>query len=116
MLQGVPEEALRRLRWRQLPSWLRRPADLGVLPSDSEEVRLRKSVLMLSSVLMATLSFVWVGTYAVLGLWLSAAIPFVYQLASATSIYTFARTCRYRLFRESQLWMSLLFPFVLQWS
>ena len=65
---------------------------------------------------MATLSFVWVGTYAVLGLWLSAAIPFVYQLASAASIYTFARTRRYRLFRTSQLWMSLMLPFVLQWS
>ena len=102
--------------WQRLPGWLRRLTDLGTLPSDSEEVRLRKSVLTLSSSLMATLAFVWVGTYAVLGLWLSAAIPFVYQLASAASIYTFARTRRYRLFRTSQLWMSLLLPFALQWS
>lgn len=65
---------------------------------------------------MAALSFVWVGTCAVLGLWLSAAIPFAYQLASAASIYTFARTRRYRLFRTSQLWMSLLLPFALRWS
>jgi adenylate cyclase len=87
-----------------------------VLPSDSDELRVRKEVLTLSSVLMASLACVWVGTYAALGLWLSAAIPFVYQLASATSIYTFARTHRYRLFRRSQLWMSLLLPFALQWS
>jgi class 3 adenylate cyclase len=98
------------------PGWLRRVMEIGALPSDSDDVRLRKSVLTLSSVLMATLSVVWVGTYAVLGLWLSAAIPFAYQLASATSIYTFARTHRYRLFRLSQLWMSLLLPFALQWS
>src|SRR5947207_15275034 len=65
---------------------------------------------------MATLSFAWVGTYAALGLWLSAAIPLAYQVASAASIYTFARTRRYRLFRASQLWMSLLLPFALQWS
>jgi adenylate cyclase len=104
-----------RQRWRRL-GWLRRLAELGTLPSDSEEIRLRKSVLTLSSVLMATLSFAWVGTYAGLGLWLSAAIPFVYQLASAASIYTFARTRRHRLFRASQLWMSLLLPFALQWS
>ena len=111
------EEALRRRpAWRRLPGWLRRLADIGVLPSDSEEVRLRKAVLTLSSSLMATLAFVWVGTYAALGLWLSAAIPFAYQLASAASIYTFARTRRYRLFRASQLWMSLLLPFALQWS
>jgi len=102
--------------WSRLPDWLRRLTVLGVLPSDSEDVRLRKAVLTLSSVLMATLAFVWVGTYAVLGLWVSAAIPFAYQLASAASIYTFARTRRYRLFRTSQLWMSLLLPFALQWS
>ncbi len=112
----LDEEALQRGLVRRLPGWLRRLTDLGSLPSDSEDVRLRKSVLTLSSVLMATLSFAWVGTYAVLGLWLSAAIPFAYQLASAASIYTFARTRRYRLFRTSQLWMSLMLPFALQWS
>ena len=73
-------------------------------------------MLTLSAELMVALSFVWVGTYAVLGLWLSAAIPFAYQIASAASIYTFARTRRYHLFRTSQLWMSLLLPFALQWS
>src|SRR5438045_2526067 len=95
---------------------LQRLADIGALPTDSEELRLRKAVLVLSSVLMASLGFVWVGTYAALGLGLSAAIPVAYQIASATSIYVFARTRRYRLFRRSQLWMSLLLPFALQWS
>jgi class 3 adenylate cyclase len=99
-----------------VPEWLRRLTELGRLPSDTEELRVRKSVLVLSTSLMATLAFAWVGTYAVLGLWLSAAIPFAYQLASAASLYTFARTCRYRLFRASQLLMSLLLPFALQWS
>jgi adenylate cyclase len=101
----VLEEAPQRgPAWGGLPDWLRRLTDIGTLPSDSEDVRLRKSVLTLSSVLMATLSFAWVGTYAALGLWLSAAIPFAYQLATAASIYTFARTHRYRLFRRSPQW------------
>ena len=86
------------------------------MPSDSEELRVRKAVLVLSSTLMASLACVWVATYAALGLWVSAAIPFAYQVASAVSIYTFARTRRYLLFRTSQLWMSLLLPFALQWS
>jgi adenylate cyclase len=103
-------------KWRRVPVRLRRLADVGALPLDSEETRLRKSVLVLSSSLMATLAFVWVGTYAALGLWLSAAIPFAYQLASAASIYAFARERRYRLFRASQLGMSLVLPFALQWS
>jgi adenylate cyclase len=98
------------------PAWLRRLTELGSLPSDGEELRLRKAVLVLSASLMATLACIWVGTYAALGLWLSAAIPFAYQLASAASIFTFARTRRFHLFRVSQLLMSLLFPFALQWS
>jgi hypothetical protein len=101
--------------WRP-PGWVKRLSEIGVLPSDSEELRVRKTVLVLSSTLMASLAFVWVAIYAALGLWVSAAIPFAYQVASAASIYTFARTRRYLLFRRSQLWMSLLLPFALQWS
>src|SRR3954463_5926992 len=97
------------------PAWLRRLTALGSLPSDSEELRLRKSVLVLSSSLMATLACIWVGTYAVLGLGLSAALPVVYQRASAASIDAFARTRLFQLFRASQLLMSLLLPFALQW-
>jgi class 3 adenylate cyclase len=100
----------------QLPGWVRRLAGIGELPSDPEELRVRKAVLVLSSTLMASLAVIWVVTYAVLGLWVSAAIPFAYQVASAVSIYTFARTRRYLLFRSSQLWMSLVLPFALQWS
>jgi len=103
--------------WLQrLPGWMQRLVETGALPSDSEELRLRKSVLVLSSTLMATLAFAWVVTYAALGLWTSAAIPAIYQLASAASLYAFARYRRYILFRESQLLMSLLLPFALQWS
>ncbi len=100
----------------RLPGSLQRLVGIGALPSDSEELRVRKAVLVLSSVLMASLALVWVVTYAVLGLWVSAAIPFAYQLASAVSIVTFARTHRYRLFRDSQFSMTLVLPFVLQWS
>lgn len=105
-----------RWRWRRLPGWLQRLAEIGVVSPDSEELRVRKAVLTLSSVLMGSLACVWVATYAILGLWVSAAIPFGYQLASGLSIFVFARTRRYRLFRRSQLWMSLLLPFALQWS
>jgi class 3 adenylate cyclase len=101
---------------RRLPSWLRRLTALGSLTSDSEELRLRKAVLVLSSSLMATLAFLWVGTYVALGLWVSAAIPLAYQLATAAGLWAFARTRRFRLFRTSQLLMSLLLPFALQWS
>jgi guanylate cyclase len=100
----------------RFPGWLQRLVDAGSEPGDSEELRLRKSVLVLSATLMASLATIWVVTYAILGLWSSAAIPFVYQLASAASVLVFARERRYVLFRRSQLAMSLVFPFLLQWS
>jgi adenylate cyclase len=109
-------ELQRRWTMGRLPGWLRRLVEIGALPSDSGELRVRKAVLVLSSTLMASLASVWVVTYASLGLWVSAAIPLGYQVASAASIYTFARTHRYLLFRGSQLCMSLLLPFALQWS
>ena len=90
--------------------------ETGALPSDSDELRVRKAVLVLSTTLMGSLACVWVATYASLGLWLSAAIPFVYQLALLVSVWVFSRTRRYVLFRDSQLCMSLLLPFALQWS
>ena len=89
-------------RGERLPGWLAQYATIGGDPTDSEDLRVRKTVLVLSATLIASLSFVWVATYALLGLWWSAAIPFVYQLASATSIAIFAATRRYRLFRRSQ--------------
>ena len=105
-----------RQRFERLPGWLQRLIEIGALPSDSDELRARKAVLVLSSALMATLACVWVVTYAVLGLWVSALIPFVYQLATAVSLFTFARTRRYALFRQSQLILPLALPFALQWS
>jgi adenylate cyclase len=95
---------------------LSRLVAIGALPGDSDELRLRKAVLVLSSTLMASLACVWVATYAALGLWVPAAIPLAYQLASVTSIATFASSRRFGLFRRSQLGMSLLLPFALQWS
>src|SRR4051794_23988561 len=108
----------RGLRYRldRLPDWLQRLTAIGSLPSDLDELRGRKSVLVLSTALMASLATVWVITYALLGLWLSAAIPFAYQVASAISLLTFARTRRFILFRRSQLALSLMLPFLLQWS
>jgi adenylate cyclase len=111
----VTSRALRRGIGR-LPGWLRGLAEIGASPSDSEELRLHKAVLVLSSTLMATLTPIWVVTYAALGLWVSAAIPFAYMLASFASICAFALTRRYVLFRRGQLWMTLLLPFALQWS
>jgi hypothetical protein len=65
---------------------------------------------------VSLLSIIWVGTYLALGLPISAAIPFAYQVVSIASLAVFARTKDYRFFRASQLALIFLLPFLLQWS
>jgi adenylate cyclase len=93
-----------------------RAGTVGSLPSDTPDEGLRKSGLVLSSLLITVLSFVWIGTYAALGLWRSALIPFAYQVASLVGLAFFARTRRYGAYRASQVGMFLALPFLLQWS
>lgn len=95
---------------------LERLALIGVLPTDEDHVRDQKVSLTLAAVTVTSLAVIWVGTYLALGLPTSAAIPFVYQLASIASLIAFARTKDFRLFRMTQIVLITLLPFVLQWN
>ena len=95
---------------------IERLAFVGVTPSDRSEVRDRKVTLTLAAVTVTALAVIWVGTYLALGLPVSAAIPFAYQVAAVASLAVFARTKDYRFFRASQLVLMLLLPFLLQLS
>lgn len=97
-------------------SWLERFASIGLLPSDSEDERIQKATLTVAAVVITALATVWVTTYFVLGLKISALIPLLYQAASATSLLYYAATKRYRIFRLSQLLLMLLLPFLLHVS
>jgi adenylate cyclase len=93
-----------------------RIALLGTTATDSDEVRAQKATLAIAATVVTALAVVWVGTYLALGLPLSAAIPFAYQVVSIASLALFARTHDYRLFRITQLVLMLVLPFVLQWT
>jgi len=93
-----------------------RLARIGVLPTDSRDEALRKETLVLSASVITAIAVIWVGTYWALGLYLSAAIPFAYQLISLTNLALFAKTKRYRFFRACELALSLVLPFILQLS
>jgi guanylate cyclase len=96
-----------------LLDWLAR---LGALPTDTPEERLRRAIAVLTAALIGSLSTVWVATYGALGLWLPAAIPLTYQVASAVGLVHLWVTKRAAVFRRTQLAMFLLLPFLLQWS
>jgi class 3 adenylate cyclase len=93
-----------------------RLAFAGVAATDSEEIRLQKVTITGAAVTVTGLAVIWVGTYLALGLPVSAAIPFTYQLVSIASLAVFARTKDYRFFRFSQLVLIIVLPFLLQWS
>jgi adenylate cyclase len=93
-----------------------RIASAGLLPTDTEDERLRKATLTLAPLLVIPMASVWVVTYWLFRLPLSAAIPFAYQVVSAVSLLLFLRTKRYRAFRFIQLLLMLLLPFLLQLS
>ncbi len=95
---------------------LARFATLGVLPGDSDAVRMQKVALTLAAVTVTTLALIWVGVYLALGLPVSAAIPFGYQIATVISLAYFVRSKDFRIFRFSNMLMMLILPFVLQWS
>lgn len=86
---------------------------IGADPSDSEDCRLQKILLVLSSLMMASLAVAWGSIYAALGETIAGAIPLSYSVLSFISMFAFSRTHRYRFFRASQLLLSLLLPFFL---
>ena len=96
--------------------WVERLAFLGVAQADEDELRLQKVTLTLAAMTVSVLAIVWVATYLALGLPVSAAIPFTYQVVSIASLAVFARTKDYRTFRASQLALIFMLPFLLQWS
>lgn len=71
---------------------------------------------MLTAVTISILGIVYVVTYWLLDQRVAAAIPSTYQVVSVINLAMLAKTKRYRLFRRSQLALSLMLPFLLQIS
>jgi class 3 adenylate cyclase len=91
-------------------------ASIGALPEDTDDERIRKGALTLAAGIVSLLTPIWVVTYLLLDLPVSAAIPFAYLVVSVVSLVRLARTKRYRAFRTIQLALLLALPFALQWS
>jgi adenylate cyclase len=100
----------------RLPGWARRLGAIGARPDDTEDERIRKASLVLITTLIVPLSTPWVVTYALLGLWVPAAIPFGYQVVTVTGLVLLARTGRFSSFASIQLTLMITLPTMLQWS
>ena len=101
-------------------SWLstisERLRTAGVNPADSEDLVLKKQLLMLAMGVTTLAPVVWLLLCNWFGLQLSSAIPFGYQLLSVVTLLLYLTNGHFELFRISQSALFLFFPFVLQWS
>jgi class 3 adenylate cyclase len=95
---------------------LARIASAAIDPADSDEVRLRKTLLMFASGLMNMAAIIWLGIYWSMGLTLPTSIPLGFQVLSALVLFAYLRTRNFNFFRVAQLSLFLFFPFIIQWS
>ena len=85
-------------------------------PADSDEIRLRKTLLMFASGLMNMAAIIWLAIYWSMGLTLPTSIPLGFQVLSASVLFIYLRTRNFDFFRVAQLALFLFFPFIIQWS
>jgi class 3 adenylate cyclase/uncharacterized membrane protein (UPF0136 family) len=97
-------------------SLLQRLGRAAVRDDDSEDLRLRKTLLMFASGLMNMAAIVWLAIYWLLGQKLPTTIPLAYQLLSSLILVIYLRTQNFDFFRFAQLSLFLFAPFVIQWS
>lgn len=100
----------------QFDSWIYRLSKAAVVPSDTDEQRLRKAVLILLSGIYTILGILWGVGYMALGYPLAGSFPLGYSAISSLSLYYFFRSKGYKFFCRGQLTLILILPVLLQWS
>jgi hypothetical protein len=99
--------------WTQSDRPSRRSGDRR---KDSDELKLRKTLLMFASGLMNIAAILWLLIYWWMGLKLPTSIPLGFQVISAVILAIYLRTRNFDFFRVAQLSLFLFFPFIIQWS
>lgn len=97
------------------PTFAERLRTAGIEPSDSDEMRLNKSLLMLATGLVCVSMMLWAGLYWLLGSAFSMNVPMLFLLLLAGNMIIFIGTRHFDFFRVSQLGLLLFLPFVAQW-
>ena len=93
---------------------LKRLIEIGCIPSDSPEERLRKSIMTIMVIPYSLASIIWGLYFMRNGFVISGVIPLAYAFVSLTSFLYFISTKRYNIFRFFQVFLVLVLPFLLQ--
>jgi adenylate cyclase len=101
----------------RLQDWMERTlpkvARIGSDPSDDDDIRLQKSLLVICAFPFMLAGIFWGLLYVFSREPLAGAIPLGYAFISLLSIIYFGQTRQYQFFRFSQLTLILLLPFLL---
>ncbi len=100
----------------EFDSWIYQLSDAASRPSDTDEQRLRKAVLILLAGICTTLGVFWAIAYIALGRPRAGIFPLAYSVISTVSLVYFFRSRGYKFFCRAQLSLILILPVLLQWS
>jgi adenylate cyclase len=82
---------------------IERLAEAAVPPSDNEDLRLRKSILIIASVATGLATLLWLFIYRLMGLTLPSTIPFVYLVLTVLFLGVYLKTRNFDFYRITQL-------------
>jgi len=91
-------------------------ADIGTLSTDTEKEQLHKRFLVYVALLMMGGGLLWATICLYYRLFLPATVPLAYIALSIANLRYFSGSKRFGLVRSFQLLISLVLPFVFQWS
>ncbi|HJS28966.1 MAG TPA: adenylate/guanylate cyclase domain-containing protein [Anaerolineales bacterium] len=97
----------------QSSNLLRFLSRVGADPADTQEIRLKKALLVGWSLMFIPVGFLWGAIYLAYGEAFAGAIPASYSLITLLGFIYYGFSHRYRFFRTSQLILVLLLPFLL---
>lgn len=89
---------------------------IGASDEDDEELRLKKSSLVLVPVIIGISAFLWGLLYIALDHYISAAIPLSYSFITLYNLWNFHNSKNIVPLQKIQLILVLLLPFFLMWS
>jgi guanylate cyclase len=93
----------------RLDAALERLARVGALPTDDDETRLKKALLVLIAILILPISATWAVLYLAFGAW-TGLVAVLYALISVASIVLFSRNRDFELLLNIQLLDIVLAP------
>lgn len=95
---------------------LQRAGEAVISETDSEELKLQKTVAILACGLMIFAAGLWMVIYTALGIRFEILVPLGFQLISAATLVHFLKTGNFVVFRFCQVSLYLFVPFVMQWG